>query len=225
VFRIKICGITNPEDARLAAEAGADAIGLNFYHASPRCVTEATARSIIDAVADGVVCVGVFVNRSASDIVAMAERLKLDWIQLHGDEPPEVIAELGPARVIRALPCGSGDSRHLAAYLKKCRELGASPAALLADAFAGSAYGGTGRTADWNELAPPHDWLQHVPLILAGGLDPENVSAAIAAVCPAAVDAASGVEASPGKKDAQRMRDFVSAAQAALAQAGADNNR
>src|SRR5262245_3645007 len=110
MFRIKICGITNTEDARLAAEAGADAIGLNFYHASPRCVTEATARSIIDAVPEPVAYVGVFVNWPAADVAALTDRLGLDWIQLHGDEPPEVVAELRPDRVIRALPCGTGDS-------------------------------------------------------------------------------------------------------------------
>jgi phosphoribosylanthranilate isomerase len=204
------------DDARLAAEAGADAIGLNFYHASPRRVSEAMAQGIVDAVAGLAACVGVFVNHAAADVVAISRRLALDWIQLHGDESPELIAELGASRVIRALPCGPAGRPQVEDYLAKCRELRAVPAALLADAAAGTTYGGTGRTADWNELAPPHDWLQGIPLILAGGLNPENVAAAIRTVKPVGVDTASGVEASPGRKDPRRVKQFIQLARDAF---------
>ena len=216
MFRIKICGITTAEDGQLAAEAGADAIGLNFYGGSPRYVTEATAKSIVQSLPSGVAKVGVFVNMSPSHVAAIADRLQLDWIQLHGDEPPESIAELKPRRVIRALPCGPGGVPTVVQYLRRCKASCAVPAALLADAVAGGSYGGTGRTAAWSELVLPREWLQDIPLILAGGLTPENVAAAINVVQPQAVDTASGVEASPGKKDTPLLKEFVRAARESL---------
>ena len=212
MFRIKICGITRPEDALLAAEAGADAIGLNFYTGSPRHVTEATAKLIIQVLPVGVAKVGVFVNMPPGEVAATADRLHLDWIQLHGDEPPEALTELAPRHVIRALPCSAARMRAVNKYLERCRTLGTVPAALLADAAISGAYGGTGRTAAWTELAPPHDWLLGIPLILAGGLTAANVASAIEAVRPHGVDTASGVESSPGVKDGQQIREFVSAA-------------
>jgi len=212
MFQLKICGVMTPEDARSAVEAGADAIGLNFYSGSPRCVSEATAKTIIEDLPIEVAKVGVFVNMPVPEIRVLAERLQIDWIQLHGDEPPESILHLAPWRVIRAIRCGSGWKGQIGDYLVRCRKLGGLPGAVLADTAAGTAYGGTGQTANWNELGPPHDCLQGVPLILAGGLTADNVAAAIDAVQPCGVDTASGVEVSPGKKDARRMADFVSAA-------------
>lgn len=216
LFRIKICGITTPEDGQLAAAAGADAIGLNFYPGSPRCVTEAMAKAITHSLPAGVAKVGVFVNISPTNVTAIADRLNLDWIQLHGDELPDAISELAPRRVIRALPCGPGGLPVVVAYLKRCRELDALPAALLADAAAGGSYGGTGRTAAWSELAPPREWLQGIPLILAGGLTAENVAEAVGAVLPQAVDTASGVEREPGRKHAPLLKAFVNAATESL---------
>ena len=212
MFRIKICGITRPDDARLAAEAGADAIGLNFYTGSPRHVTEVAAKAIIQILPAGVAKVGVFVNTPPGEVAAIADRLNLDWIQLHGDERPEDIRELAPRRVIRAMPCRVAGLSAVINYLERCRTLGTLPAALLADAAVSGAYGGTGRTAAWSELVPPREWLLGIPLILAGGLTPENVASAIEAVRPHGVDTASGVECSPGVKDGPRMREFVTAA-------------
>ncbi|MCE9555138.1 MAG: phosphoribosylanthranilate isomerase [Planctomycetes bacterium] len=216
MFRIKICGITTPEDGQLAAEAGADAIGLNFYAGSPRCVTEAMAKAIIDSLPAGVAKVGVFVNMPPTNVADIADRLQLDWIQLHGDEPPEAIAELAPRRVIRALPCGPGGLKTVVAFFQHCKALGSMPAALLADAAAGNSYGGTGRTAAWSELVLPREWLHGIPLVLAGGLTPENVAKAVDTVQPQSVDTASGVESAPGRKYAPLLKSFVSAAKASL---------
>jgi len=217
LFRIKICGITNLADACLAAEAGADAIGLNFYPGSPRCISKETARDIVEALPAHVAKVGVFVNMPVPDVARLVDGLQLDWIQLHGDEPPEAIAELSPRRVIRALPCGQGALPRVVQYLERCAALSALPAALLADAAAGAAYGGTGRTANWDQLAPPREWLATMSLVLAGGLTADNVALAIAAVQPDAVDTASGVECLPGKKDRDRLCEFVAAARHAFA--------
>jgi len=216
LFHIKICGVTTVADALLAAEAGADAIGLNFYAGSPRCISVATAQEIVQALPADVAKVGVFVNMPVAEVMARADSLQLDWIQLHGDETPEAIAELSPRRVIRALPCGPNALPTVVAYLERCQKLGALPGALLADAAAGTTYGGTGRTADWNQLTPPRDWLHDIPLVLAGGLTPDNVAAAIGTVQPDAVDTASGVESSPGKKDLDRVQRFVTAARHAF---------
>jgi phosphoribosylanthranilate isomerase len=216
LFRIKICGITNVADAQLAADAGADAIGLNFYAPSPRHIADSVAAEIIASLPKWVARVGVFVNFSADEVGRVADQLQLDWIQLHGDEPPDFISRLAPRRVIRALSCGAGEIAHVHQYLAQCRTIGAMPAAVLVDASVRSAYGGTGKTADWTALAPPRDELLGLPLILAGGLTPDNVAAAVGTVRPAAVDTASGVESSPGKKDPELVRRFVSLAGRAL---------
>jgi phosphoribosylanthranilate isomerase len=161
--------------------------------------------------------VGVFVNMPARDVARLADTLHLDWIQLHGEEPPEVVAALKPRRVIRALPCGQGGLPAVVRYLEMCETHGGIPDALLADAAAGSTYGGTGLTADWSQLLPPRCWLRDIPLVLAGGLKPDNVASAVTTVQPDAVDTASGVESSPGKKDRDRLHTFVTAARHAFA--------
>jgi phosphoribosylanthranilate isomerase len=220
MFRIKICGITRPEDALAAATAGADAIGLNFYPRSARFVGEEQARRIAAAVPAGIARVGVFVNESADDIQRIFDRTPLDLIQLHGDEPPEFLCQLGDRPIIRVFRVGIAGLAAALAYLDRCRQLGVVPRMVLADAAAGRSYGGTGEVADWSALSgyPAADW--HPPLILAGGLTPENVAAAIRAVRPAAVDTASGVESSPGVKDAELMKRFVEAARSSLAPLG-----
>ena len=202
-----------------AVRAGADAVGLNFYSRSPRYIGQAQAREIILAVADAratsrppVVKVGVFVNATVSEIRQTADDLALDFVQLHGDEPPEMIAELAPRRVIRAFRLAGDDRQPILDYLAQCRKLGALPAAVLIDAFRRGGYGGTGETADWNAAAKLREELTDLPLILAGGLTSENVAAAIAQVRPAAVDTASGEESAPGMKDEVRLKAFVSAA-------------
>jgi phosphoribosylanthranilate isomerase len=217
MFRIKICGITRPEDALAAVTAGADAIGLNFYPQSARFVSDSQARRIAAAVPAGVARVGVFVNAAADEILETFDRTPLDLIQLHGDEPPEFLCRLGDRPIVRVFRMGSDGLAAALEYLDRCRQLGAVPRMVLADAAAGRAYGGTGELADWSALRgyPAADW--HPPLILAGGLTPDNVAAAIRAVRPAGVDTASGVEVKPGVKDAGLMKRFVEAAREALA--------
>lgn len=220
MFQIKICGITRPEDARQAAAAGADAIGLNFYPRSKRYVSPELAREIAAELPAEVARVGVFVNATAEEIFDVADAVPLDWIQLHGDEPPGFLPQLAGRRVIRALRCGSEGITPLAEYLEYCESLEAPPAAVLVDALTSDGeYGGTGVQAPWDLLAGSRTWLLGKPLILAGGLVPENVAEAIVHVRPLAVDTASGVESSPGIKDAARMREFVATARKAFEQA------
>ncbi len=220
MFRIKICGITSPEDARLVAGAGADAVGLNFFGKSPRFVEEDAARRIVDVLPDGVVKVGLFVNSPAETICSLVDRLGLDLVQLHGDEPPEFLAQLGDRPAIRAFRLGPEGLRPILDYLATCRVKHDSPDMVMIDSFVRGEYGGTGQTADWTAVRNyPRD-ESYPPLVLAGGLTPENVTEAIARVGPAAVDTASGVEAAPGRKDPARVRRFVEAARRALAAMG-----
>src|SRR3954462_7076592 len=132
MFRVKICGITSPEDARLAAEAGADAIGINFYEASPRACSRAAATAIAEALPPGVCKVGVFVNASLEAIRSMAEVVGLDLVQLHGDEPPEFLAQLKPLPIMRAVRI-TDDLAPVEAYLVECHRLRAIPRMLLVD--------------------------------------------------------------------------------------------
>lgn len=216
MFRVKICGITRIEDARQAAEAGADACGLNFYAHSPRCVALATAAEICRQLPRSVVRVGVFVNAPPKGVVETFDQLGLDLIQLHGDEPPEYVAELGGRPVLRAFRLGPEGLAPLERYLARTEALGVLPRMILVDAYRTGQYGGTGTRVEWQALAGYANLPWHLPLVLAGGLDPENVAHAIRQVRPAAVDTASGVEATPGRKSAERMRQFVAAARAAF---------
>lgn len=216
MFRIKICGITRVEDARQAAEAGADACGLNFYPHSPRCVALSTAAEICKQLPRSVVRVGVFVNAAPSEVVEAFGRLGLDLIQLHGDEPPEYLAELGSRPVIRAFRLGPEGMAAIERYLAQAEALGTLPRMVLVDAYRAGQYGGTGKAADWAALAGYAHLPWKLPLVLAGGLDPDNVAEAIRQVRPAAVDTASGVETAPGQKSPDHVRRFVAAAQAAF---------
>jgi phosphoribosylanthranilate isomerase len=217
MFRIKICGITCPDDALAARDAGADAIGLNFCPASPRFLTSDQAERIVDALGDHVTTVGVFVDMSSESVLATCEQFRLAAVQLHGDEPPEQMCNFTGRPLIKAFRCGpDGIARRVAKYVERCQQLGRLPDAILVDAWVPNQYGGTGRTPDWTLLAGNRPWLAGLPLVLAGGLTPDNVSQAIARVGPAAVDTASGVERAPGKKDTERMAAFVRAAQNAF---------
>jgi phosphoribosylanthranilate isomerase len=220
MFHIKICGITCPEDALAAAAAGADAVGLNFYPASKRHVDIGRAAEVAAALPRGVVRVGVFVNADAAAIRAAHAAARLDLLQLHGDEPPEFLrllrtSDLANLPVMRALACGSS-LEPIEEYLRRCRELDCPPRLVLLDAAAPAERGGTGSLCDWTTAATYHRIAGAPPLVLAGGLTAGNVAAAIAAVRPAAVDVASGVESAPGRKDRDQMARFVSAAKAAL---------
>lgn len=229
MFHVKVCGITNLCDARLVAEAGADAVGLNFYPKSPRCIALQTAEEIVAALPSNVAKVGLFVNAPADDICDIFDRLSLDFIQLHGDEPPEFLPQLGPRPLIRAFRIDASKPDRLQTvmdYLARCRELSAMPAMTLWDAFSKTSYGGTGKVGDWATARKYVEQSRECeregknrlpPLILAGGLTADNVAEAILAVQPSAVDTAGGVESSPGRKDAAAVTSFVRAAREAMA--------
>ena len=242
MFRIKICGITSAEDALLAAEAGADAIGLNFYAQSPRYVAADQAADIAERLREvyapeQVQVVALFVNHTVEEILWTIREADLFGpglcIQLHGDEPPELLRELQShglgatghllqatghvptVPVIRAFRCEGADFSAVDGYLSECERPSASPQAVLLDAFQPGIYGGSGLRADWPALQQWRPSLR-VPLILAGGLTAENVANAIATVRPSAVDVASGVESVPGKKDYAKTMAFVAAAKQAF---------
>jgi phosphoribosylanthranilate isomerase len=218
LFRIKICGVTRVADARLAALAGADAVGLNFYPLSSRYIDLATADKIVSVLPARMAKVGVFVNASAEEIQHVADRLGLDWIQLHGDEPPEMLAQLGDRAIVRAFRFGENGAGEISRYLEVCRTEVRLPDAILVDACQPGEYGGTGVTADWKAVAETHDAFAPLPWVLAGGLTPFNVGDAIAVANPFAVDVASGVESRPGMKDPLLVRAFVSASRKAFAE-------
>jgi phosphoribosylanthranilate isomerase len=200
VVRIKICGITNLADAQAACEAGADSLGLNFYQQSPRHVSVADAVKIRAALPKNVEAVGVFVNLPPGEVAATCSSARLDAAQLHGDESPQAVAELSrKVVIIKAF-------RVNADFPIETLDRYPEAFAFLLDASQAGQYGGTGHTTDWalaRRAAAAHR------IILAGGLKPENVAAAIRSVRPYAVDVASGVESKPGKKDHARLREFI----------------
>lgn len=216
MFRIKICGITTVEDALTATAAGADAIGLNFYERSPRFVSVQRAQEIVAALPPRVAKVGVFVNSLAKGVRATRERVGLSAVQLHGDENAEFLQLLAGIPVIRAFRCKEATLDGVEAYLRLCEKLGALPDGVLLDAHAPGSYGGTGQVLDWNAIQAERRKTLGLPLILAGGLTPDNVAQAIELARPDAVDTASGVESAPGKKDPALLRAFIAAAAAAL---------
>jgi phosphoribosylanthranilate isomerase len=216
MFHVKICGLTSVDDAQVAVRAGADAIGLNFYRRSARGVSVEHARQIARMMPRGVAKVGVFVNADVDEILRAFDEVPLDAVQLHGDEPPGDLAELSGRPIIRAFRLDEPGLTSVDGYLAECAALRAVPRMILVDAFSTDAYGGTGKTVDWSRLAADCAERQLPPLILAGGLAAENVAEAIRTVRPAAVDVASGVEAHPGRKDAEKVARFIAAAKAAL---------
>jgi len=202
MVRVKICGITNLEDALLAAELGADALGFIFYAKSPRKVAPETARAIIAQLPPFVAAVGVFVDETAAVVQELAPRVGLDWIQLHGQESPEYCRTLG-RKVIKGFRIQDENSLlWLADYQ------GAAQAMLL-DTYKKGQVGGTGEIFDWHLARKAKEYGQ---IILAGGLTSGNVAQAIEVAQPDAVDAASGTEAAPGKKDPAKLRAFFAAA-------------
>ncbi len=218
MFQIKVCGITNVVDAKAAVAAGADAIGLNFYRPSKRYVTAARAQAILDSLAGQVRAVALFADEVSDEINEMTERLNIKTVQLHGNEPAAFLTQLrSDLTIIRARRLDRGGIDTLKDDLQACEEAGRSPDGVLIDSLVPGEFGGTGHTADWDVLAASRNWHGKLPLILAGGLTPENVASAISQVQPTAVDVASGVEKSPGVKDAARMRAFAEQAAAAFA--------
>ncbi len=202
--RIKVCGITNVEDALLAVGAGADELGFNFFEGSPRHVTPETASSIAERLPADTLKVGVFVNEPAERILEIAAVVGLNAVQLHGDEDAAFIDQIRKASaltIIKALRVSSQFQPKDAALF------GAD--AILLDSYSSKEHGGTGETFDW-DIAKQVSNLVPV-LYLAGGLTPENVRGAIAKVRPYAVDVCSRIESTPGKKDEDKLKRFIAA--------------
>jgi len=224
MVEVKICGLTTVDDAVRCIEAGADAIGLNFWPGSPRCVDVATARAIVEGARDRAVMVGVFVDFNLEQVREILRETGIQWAQLHGDEPPELLAELLP-NAYKAIAVKDGSAIELARSYPGEH--------LLLDASVRGMPGGTGRTFDWDIAAAvakerkltlagglnPDCLLYTSPSPrdveeprMAGGLNPDNVAKAIQAVNPFRVDVASGVEIAPGRKDHAQVQAFITAA-------------
>jgi phosphoribosylanthranilate isomerase len=203
-IRVKICGITRVEDALAAVDAGADAIGLVFYAASPRCVSIAQAQAIVAAMPPFVAVVGLFVNAGIAEIQAVLSQVRLDIIQFHGDETPkdcdQACAQIN-LPYYKAIRVKSDTN-----LLQYALDFKAAKALLL-DTYSEQAYGGTGHAFDWN-LIPKN---LPKPIILAGGLNADNVADAIKKVMPYAVDISGGVEVNKGIKDKDKIAAFMQA--------------
>ena len=197
---IKICGLTQIDEAVACAEAGADAIGLVFYPPSPRHLTVAQAREISRALPERTARVGVFVNTSLSEILETTDVCQLTAVQLHGQESPELVLNLNTSGipVIKALFI------HKSPFVSDVSLYPA--AAFLVECGTGRLPGGNAMAWNWADVKP---FGEEHPLILAGGLSPETIAEAVAAACPDAVDVSSGVEVSPGRKDLQKVRALI----------------
>ena len=203
MVKVKICGITTVEDALACVESGADALGFVFYPKSKRAVTPQVVRKITQNLPPFVSKVGVFVNEDPRDILEIMSYANLDYAQLHGDETPEMCEYVGASRVIKAFRLKDDSSvQEVKNYLKVVR-------AILVDSYSEASYGGTGRRADINLILKVKEIASGVPLIVSGGLNPENVVTVIREVEPYAVDVSSGVEKSPGVKDWEKVKEFV----------------
>ncbi|MBU6420968.1 MAG: phosphoribosylanthranilate isomerase [Gammaproteobacteria bacterium] len=196
--RIKLCGMMRREDVALASQLGADAVGLVFYAASPRCLSLAQARDLAASAPALLTMTAVFMNPARADVEQVLHSMRIDVLQFHGEESPEFCRAFGRAYV-KAVPMGGGAdaSDYARRYADAC--------ALLLDSHAHGQPGGQGARFAWNRV-PPIAWP---PLILAGGLNAENVADAIRSVHPYGVDVSSGVESAPGIKDQRKMSEFV----------------
>ena len=212
-FRVKICGVTAPDQIQPLCQTGIDAIGVNFSGTSARGIGAAIATKISAAKDSSVKLVGIFVNEPIDRIVELVSSVPLDLVQLHGDESWEdyqALAErIGSAKIIRA--CRLKQSRWDVAQQFAQRSVNANlvPAAILVDSQVAKQYGGTGKRLDWNKLEQRPAPLDRIPLILAGGLTPSNVAQAIRQVQPDSVDTAGGVESMIGMKDIELVRQFA----------------
>lgn len=196
--RVKICGITRPEDARVAALEGADAIGLVFYEPSPRAISLSAAAEVVAAIPAFVSVVGLFVNPEAAFVEEVLGQVSLDLLQFHGDESPEFCDQFN-RRWLKAVRVQKADDIN-EAFARFSRASG-----LLVDAYDPLQYGGTGKCFDWSMIPE----TRPLPLILAGGLNSDNVARAVEQVRPWAVDVSGGVEARKGIKDQKRMTEFL----------------
>ena len=208
MLRVKICGLTTPQDAAAAIEAGADALGFNFFPGSKRYLQPKSAVAWIADFPPSVEKVAILVNPSWEEAIAAATITGITALQLHGAETPSFCRQLMERgiRCAKAVPVsGSGSVANLPNF---------STSRLLLDSVLGGEFGGSGRTFPWSVARDFVHARPELQVILAGGLTPENVGAAIATVRPFGVDVTSGVEAAPGRKDHGRMRDFIAAARA-----------
>jgi phosphoribosylanthranilate isomerase len=199
--RIKICGITSVADALAAVEAGADAIGLMLWAPSKRYVTNAQAAEIVRALPPFVSKVGVFVEPSAGEVHRALAEIGLDTIQLHGEETPEFCHQFAPVKVMKAFRVKDAES------LTQLADFNTD--AWLLDSYVAGQQGGTGAVFNWDLAVQAKD--SGKPIILAGGLTPENIAEAVHQVWPYGVDVSSGVESAPGKKDREMIRQFIAA--------------
>ncbi len=207
--QIKICGLTNIEDARLAADLGADQLGFNFYQKSPRYISPGDARAIIDRLPERVLKVGVFVNESVENILAIVRSARLDAVQLHGDEDAAFVTELRRDRSIMIIRAVRVKPKMTAAEATH-----PEVDAILLDSYSTTERGGTGETFDWTFASEVKAIFPEI--YLAGGLSPENVADAISAIRPYAVDACSRLESEPGKKDHEKVAAFIKAVKEAI---------
>lgn len=196
--RVKICGITNLEDAKVAIEAGADAIGLVFYENSPRYVTISAAKQIVNNISPFINCVGLFVDADEDYVREVLKQVAIDTLQFHGQEPEQACA-LYNRPYIKAVRMS--EDVNLSEQIEKY----SSASALLLDAYVKGVPGGTGKSFDWSII--PKDLTK--PIILAGGLDEGNVKSAISQVQPYAVDVSGGVESKKGIKDSNKIKNFI----------------
>ena len=203
-MKVKICGITNVEDAEVAVRAGADALGFVMYRKSPRFVEPAVARAIVSGLPPFVLAIGVFVNEEAERVRGLIDECGFALAQLHGDESALYCQHLGRPTLKAIRLKDRGAFLALAEFHGRANVRG-----LLIDAFSDQAYGGTGKTIDW---ALAQEAARSTPVILAGGLTPANVAEAISHVRPYGVDVSSGVEQSPGKKSPDKVKAFIEAA-------------
>lgn len=216
---IKICGIRDPDSAIAVCACQPQAIGLNFYPESPRFVAPSPARDIVDQLPVAIEAVAVFVNAEPNEISECCREYNIRTAQLHGDESPEHVDRLHrlhpELRLIRAFRVGSDGTDAVATWIAECHQRQVPLRACLIDSRSDGAFGGTGKTAPWNIVSNQYRSGEWPPLLLAGGLTPVNVGTAIRAVRPWGVDVASGVESSPGIKDAVLVHAFIRAARPA----------
>ncbi len=203
MVKVKVCGITNLKDAQIAVEVGADALGFIIYQKSKRFIKAKDVRLITSQLPPFVSKVGVFVNEDPHQVLEILSYAHLDFAQLHGEESPQDCEYIGKNRVIKVFRLKSKEEvNKLEPYVGKVR-------AFLLDTYDTKAYGGTGKPFDWEIALEVKRIFPKVPLILSGGLTPENVNSAISTVKPFAVDVCSGVEALPGKKDPEKLFSFL----------------
>ncbi|WP_457678776.1 phosphoribosylanthranilate isomerase [Thermovibrio sp.] len=203
MVKVKVCGITNLEDALLAVEAGADALGFIIYSKSKRFIKARDVRAITSQLPPFVSKVGVFVNEDPRSVLEILSYSHLDFAQLHGDESPEDCDYIGSHRVIKVFRLKSvNEVDRIKPFVGKVR-------AILLDTYDSKVYGGTGKPFNWEIAKTVKEEFPNLPLILSGGLNPGNVTSAVNKVSPYAVDVCSGVESSPGKKDLSKLSLFI----------------